>query len=66
MMVTAANLWVQITPICGSFDLFTDYIRSVLLIAAYYLIAYCLIASPHIVLGIKKIQQKCNNGGAHS
>lgn len=66
MMVSSADLWVQTTPICGSCDLSSDYIRSVLLMTAYYLIAYYLIASPHIVLGIKKIQQKCNNGGAHS
>lgn len=64
MIISAANVWVQITPIYGSFDYFTDSIRSDLRFSEDCIVSNCFI--PHIVLGIKKIQQKCDNGRANS
>lgn len=64
MRVSTANMWVQITPVCGPFDYSTDCIRSALCFSDDCVISNYLI--PHIVLGIKKVQQKHHNGRANS
>ena len=42
----------------------TDYIRSALYFSDDCIISNCLV--PHVVLGIKKVQQKRHNGRANS